>query len=285
MNALKWECDALESNDGIFLMHTGRSLAANPIYHNFIMVAYIAYGNGIHKCGDKNIEIGEGDIFIVNPNFIHCLVTSENTQFLEVYYCFFSVDKAKKIWAELRNDFPEFEGFFDNTSLKYLHTKDNSNKEIRSMFVRIIDEFMHCPPGYKSLVNNYIQIIVAQILRRCRRSINNPIFNGNKIVDEIIRYINYNLNFGVKVIDIAEALHLSEEHLCRLFKKHTGVTIKQFITNLKIEKIKDYLKNTDRSIESISVSLNCNQIYLNRLFKKHTGMTLLAYRKKYHYKT
>lgn len=72
--------------------------------------------------------------------------------------------------------------------------------------------------------------------------------------------LHYNLNFGVKVIDIAEALHLSEEHLCRLFKMHTGTTIKRFITNLKIEKIKDLLKNTDRSIESIAVSLNCNQM-------------------------
>lgn len=113
---------------------------------------------------------------------------------------------------------------------------------------------------------------------------NNPVFNRNKIVDKTIRYINYNFNFGVRVCDIAEALHLSEEYLCRLFKKHTGMTIKQFIINLKIERIKDLLKNTDRNIESIAVSLNCDQTYLNRLFKKHTGMTLLNYRKKYHYK-
>lgn len=284
MDALKWECDALDSSNEIFLMHTGRSLAANPVCHDFVMIAYVAYGEGIHKCADKCIEISEGDIFVVNPDFVHCLIPSERVNFLELYYCFFTADRARKIWSELRNDFPEFDAFFNNTTLQYLHTKDTSGKEIRSMFVRMIDEFMHCPSGHKCLVNNYLPIMLVNILRRCQQSINNPVFNRNKIVDEAIRYINYNLNFGVKVIDIAEALHLSEEHLCRLFKMHTGTTINQFITKLKIDKIKDWLKNTDRSIESISISLNCNPIYLNRLFKKHTGMTLSAYRKKYHYK-
>ena len=88
----------------------------------------------------------------------------------------------------------------------------------------------------------------------------------------------------MKLADISEAFHLSEEYLCRLFKKHTGTTIKQFILKLRIEKIKDLLQNTDRSIESIAVSLGCGQEYLSRLFKKHTGMSLLEYRKKHHYK-
>lgn len=284
MEATKWECEALDSSEEIFLMHTGRSLAATPVYHDFIMIAYAAHGEGVHQCDGKNIKITEGDIFIVNPDCVHCIYPSQRVQFLEMYYCFFTVNKAKKLWSELENDFPEFAGFFDNTTIKYLYTKDNSNKEIRSIFVRMIDEFMYCPPANRCLVNNYLMIMLAGIFRRCQLAINNPVFDRNKIVDEVIRYINYNINFGVKVSDIAEALHLSEEHLCRLFKTHTGTTIKQFITNLKIEKIKDLLKNTDRSIESIAVSLNCNQIYLNRLFKKHTGMTLLTYRKQYHYK-
>ncbi|MDO5399218.1 MAG: AraC family transcriptional regulator, partial [bacterium] len=131
---------------------------------------------------------------------------------------------------------------------------------------------------------NYLMIMLGKIFRCYLFSMNNPVFNRNKTVDEAIRYINYNLCFGIKVCDIAEALHLSEEYLCRIFKKHTGITVKQFITKLKIEKVKDMLENTDRSIESIAISLNCNQIYLNRLFKKHTDMTLLEYRKKHHYK-
>ena len=76
-------------------------------------------------------------------------------------------------------------------------------------------------------VEKYIQRLMPPFLRK---------------FSQILKRGNYNLNFGVKVSNIAEALHLSEEHLCWLFKMHTGTTVKQFITNLKIEKIKDWLK-------------------------------------------
>lgn len=284
MNAEKWECDALNNNDGIFLMHNGRSQAAKPIYHDSIMIAYIAHGEGTHHCNGKDEELKEGDVLIVNPDVVHYFSSSPRFRYLELYYCFISSQKASTAYLELKHDFPELQRFFDNSSLKYLHIKDNEKKELRNLFIHMIDEFMNCPPGHKSLVNSYLMIMLGKIFRRYLFSMNNPVFNRNKTVDEAIRYINYNLSFGVKVCDISEALHLSEEYLCRLFKKHTGVTIKQFITNLKIEKVKDLLENTNRSIESIAVSLNCNQVYLNRLFKKHTDMTLLEYRKKYHYK-
>lgn len=284
MRAVKWECDALNRNEEIFLMHTGLSEAYMPVYHDFTMLVYVAHGEGFHNIAGNSIEITEGDIFIVNPDIVHYFSRSPRVQYLELYYCFIAPQKAKSAYSELRKDFPKLNSFFDNSFMNYLHIKDNSNKEIRGLFVHMIDEFMNCPPGSKCVVNNYLMIVLAKIFRRYLHSMNNPVFDRNKHVDQIIRYINYNLNYGVSLRDISNAFHLSEEYICRLFKKHTGTTVKQFIINLRIEKIKDLLQNTDRSIESIAVSLNCNQVYLNRLFKKHTGMTLLEYRKKHHYK-
>ena len=285
MEAKKWECEALNDGNGIFIMNEGMSEAAHPVYHDFTMLVYAAHGEGVHNIEGKSIKISEGDIFIVNPSIIHYFQRSERVMYLELYYCLISPVKAASLYAELKTDFPELDHFFDNTFTHYLHAEDNSGKEIRNLFVRMIDEFIHCQPGSKSSINCYLSVILVKIFRRYLHSINNPVYNRNQVVDHIIRYINYNLNYGVSLNDIAGAFHLSEEYICRLFKKHTGTTVKQFIISLRIDKAKDLLKNTDRSIESIAISFNCNQVYLNRLFKKHTGMTLLAYRKKYHYKS
>lgn len=284
LEAKRWECVALDDSEDIFIMHTGLSQAFEPIYHDFTILIYVAHGEGIHHIEGKNIEIAEGDIFIVNPSVIHYFSRSERGQHLELYYCLISPKKAEYIYDYLKNDFPELNSFFDNSFNHYLHIQDNSGKEIRSLFVNMIDEFTSCPPGRKIVIDCYLTITLAKIFRRYLYAINNPVFNRNQTVDHIIRYINYNLNYGVCLHDISKAFHLSEEYICRLFKKHTGTTVKQFIINLRIDKAKDLLKNTDRSIDSIAVSLNCNHVYLNRLFKKHTGLTLLAYRKKYHYK-
>lgn len=285
MDAVKFEIDSLEENNGIYFDHTGHPRSTVPRYHDFIMIAYVAHGCGFHKIDNEAIPVEEGDIFIVKPNVVHCFFPAEHLDFIEIYYCFFIPEMISNLWNDLKNDFIDLRPFFENTSIKYIHVKDSANKEIRNLFVRALHEFIHYPTGYKNMIPSYFSIILTTILRQSSHALNNPVFNQNKIVDHAIRYINYNLYFKLTVKDIAEANHVSESHLIRLFKKHTGLTVVQFINNLKIEKAKDLLKNTDRSIESISVALNCNARYLRRLFKKHTGMTLDAFRKKYHYKS
>lgn len=221
LEPIKWECESLKDSNGIFLMHAGCGIAVNPVYHDFTMLAYVAHGEGTHKCNDKLFDISEGDIFIVNSGFVHSVYPSPRVQYMEMYYCFLSKKKTDILWGKMKNDFPELKEFFDNASVPYLHIKDNSSKELRSVFVRMIDEFMHCPPGYRNIINDYLGVMLTKIFRRYLYSINNPVLNRNKIVEQVIRYINYNINFGIKVYEIAEAQHMSEEYLCRLFKKHT----------------------------------------------------------------
>ena len=47
-DATKFECDVLKERGGIYLEHIGCQQEATQIYHDFVMIAYIAYGSGIH---------------------------------------------------------------------------------------------------------------------------------------------------------------------------------------------------------------------------------------------
>ncbi len=284
-DAMKFECDVLNERGGIYLEHVGCQQEAVKIYHDFVMIAYIAYGSGFHEVNNKIIEVAEGDIFIINPDTVHRFYASDNVKWMELYYCYFLPDKFRGLWLELKEIFPEYTGFFTNNNTPYLQIHDNSNKEFRNMFVMMIDEFMHTPTGYKHTLNSYFSIFLTKFIRLHQRALNNPVFNQNNLVDEIIRYINFNMYSGITSKQIAEAHHISESYLCRLFKKYTGKTITQFINDIKVDKVKDILKNTERPIESISSALDCNTIYLKRLFKKSTGMSLSEYKKKYNYKT
>lgn len=280
----KLECEGLKNNNGIFLLHSGRTGEKKLLYHDFVAIAYIAHGEGVHIYNGTEKRITEGDILVINPNVSHCIYSLPNYDFIEMYYCYIEPNKIMRICPNISKDFPELIPFFDNSKIHILKTNDTPNREIRSLFVRIIDEFNHCPPGCRDMIDCYFGLIYTKILRQFKKTVSNPVLNQNKLVDKVIQYINYNFNFGISVKDIAEAMHIAVPYLCRVFKKYTGTTVLQFINNMKISKAKDYLADTDRSIESISVALNCSPVYLCRLFKKHTGMTLLQYREKNHYK-
>lgn len=283
MDIPKFECKALADRGGIFLEHIGCANDAISSYHDFVMIAYVAYGTGYHDIDDTTLKVYEGDVFIVNPNVVHCFRSSVDIKYMELFYCYFMPDKIPDIWAALQIDFPDDEDFFSGKS-SYLYMKDRQNKNIRNTLVCMLDEFAHSPAGYSYILRSYLTIILTTVLRQHRAAMNNPVYSQNKTVDEIIRYINYHIAYDIKVSDIAEANHLSESYLCRLFKKHTGMTIVEFINKIKMEKVADILKNTDRSIENIADYVNCSTSHLKRLFRNYLGMSMTAYRKKYHYK-
>ena len=88
----------------------------------------------------------------------------------------------------------------------------------------------------------------------------------------------------ISLEEIAEHLHISPSFVCRRFKQFTGMTTSQFINFLRVNKIKDILKNTNKPIKAIPEMFNCNIDYLKKVFKRETGMTMLEYRHKYNYK-
>lgn len=78
---------------------------------------------------------------------------------------------------------------------------------------------------------------------------------------------------------IAEQFSVSESYLCVIFKKAFDYTINQYIIDRRIEKAKDYLKNSNKKIKEISDLVgyrDCN--YFIRIFKKTTGITPADYR-------
>ena len=99
----------------------------------------------------------------------------------------------------------------------------------------------------------------------------------NKCIKRIIE----KLPDKITLDDLAGDLHISAKYLSALFNKETGMSISDFMNNIKISEAKRLLAGTDMSYLEISNMLNfCSQSYFNNLFKKKEGMTPKEYREK-----
>ena len=102
----------------------------------------------------------------------------------------------------------------------------------------------------------------------------------NPLIKNIKNYIYHNLDFGISIHHIAKVFHYNQMYLCRIFKKETGMNIKDFINFQRIKKAKHMLENTKESIISISEKSGFNNVtYFNRIFKSTINMTPTQYRK------
>ena len=46
--------------------------------HDFIEIAYVASGKGIHLVGEKSYEVTRGDLFVIDYNTLHEFRPAEN---------------------------------------------------------------------------------------------------------------------------------------------------------------------------------------------------------------
>lgn len=105
---------------------------------------------------------------------------------------------------------------------------------------------------------------------------------GNPHVEKAKHYILTHISQPVTASEVAEHVGLSQYHLSRLFKKLTGQTIMEYLTNERIETSRQLLVSGTMELQQIAALLHfCDQSHFTQVFRKKTGMTPAQYRKLY----
>lgn len=89
---------------------------------------------------------------------------------------------------------------------------------------------------------------------------------------------HFSEEFDMKTL--ANSVHLSPDHLTRIFKRELGESPVCYVTRRKILRACQLLLTESTTVKDIAYALGFNDhSYFNRVFKKQTGMTPLEYRK------
>lgn len=100
-------------------------------------------------------------------------------------------------------------------------------------------------------------------------------------IKKALSYINKNYSREISLLDVAAHIDMSAFSFGKIFKDYTGKYFVDYITQIRIDKAKDALKNSKKTICEISKSVGYrDEKYFMRLFKKKTGLTPSEFRKK-----
>lgn len=90
----------------------------------------------------------------------------------------------------------------------------------------------------------------------------NHIHSGiHKVQDWIIENINQKTNLD----ELAEIACMSERNFTRIFKKETAITVNDYITTIRKEKIKEFLRNPDLTRLELASHVGLSERQLSRL--------------------
>jgi AraC-like DNA-binding protein len=105
------------------------------------------------------------------------------------------------------------------------------------------------------------------------------IHRGEAAVEHARQYIQEYAHHELNLGKIAWQVQLSGEHLGRLFQKHLGVTVLEYLKQVRLENVTRYLVSTDLPVVEICKKTGYSTpSLLCRHFKEKTGMTPLTYR-------
>lgn len=98
------------------------------------------------------------------------------------------------------------------------------------------------------------------------------------IVEQVLAMMNKNYMNDISLDIYADELDTNPYTLSKAFKQIVGINFIDYLTNLRMEKAKEFLLTTDLKISEISELVGYRHSYFNRIFKKQTGVTPSQFR-------
>ncbi len=97
----------------------------------------------------------------------------------------------------------------------------------------------------------------------------------------LLSYVREHAEGKLLLEDVAAAFNYNRNYLCTLFKRHTGQTFVQYLTDVRMRQACRMLAQTDQGLDAIARQCGLGDaVYFNKVFRKHTGATPAAYRRR-----
>ncbi len=103
--------------------------------------------------------------------------------------------------------------------------------------------------------------------------------HGRKLIRSARQYILEHIHTRITTEELAQALGRNRSYLCACFKEETGMTVNDYITQIKMDEAKRLLRYSQKPLRAVAEQLGYStQSYFQNVFKKVIGMTPLDYR-------
>lgn len=261
-----------------------KSFAAHTESHDFWELVYADRGDIICVRDGKETVLKEGEVIFHKPNALHSLradgkrapnvfiisfeCKSEAIRFFEDRQMSLGKDLLKYIFAIIDESKLTFDLPFSDPELKRM-------------------KLLPTPAlGGSQMIKNLLEILLIGLMRYENEKAGNASVFLRKdkfdelIPDRIISYMKEHICDCLNIDLLCADLHYSRSYIFKQFKQATGSTVMAYFINLKIERAKSLLRETDMSIGDISTLLAFDTSnYFSKIFKKHTGYTPSTYRK------
>lgn len=233
-----------------------------PATREYYLIHYVLDGRGIFRSGGVTYNLSRGRCFLICPGDVTFYKADDNEPWHYIWIAFS---------GEMAGAFLERAGLgaqnpvFGSEKISALF--EAFHKEL------IINDFPDdtAPFFLMSKIYAFFSILPQIAVTETQRE---------KYINKAVYYISTMYSKNISVDLLAHYCGLDRRYLSRIFKLVKGVTIQQYIMDLRMQKAHELLQFTQLSVGDIARSVGYTDVYnFSKMFKKNYGKAPLHFRK------
>ncbi len=250
----------------------------NPYhYHDACEVYLLLSGNVQFYIEQTCFSLVPNSLVLLNPNEMHRLQVMDNTPYericvhMKVGY----INSLSPMGFSLENCF--FSRTYGQPNLRIL-----SQEELQE-FLTIYEGLKKSADpacfGRKIVQDAYSSLLLLFLNQQFQTS---PVACNNTMpiyISNAMQYIEDHLNEPIVFSDLASQLHINENYLCTQFKQYTGLSLRSYLHNRRIQRAKTLLQQGANVTEACYNSGFNDYANFIRSFKKAVGVSPGKYQK------
>lgn len=231
-----------------------------------------------------------GDGAIISISDVDVSLKKQNVNFQNDYIliidnikvgdCRAALQKSGSLMCKLKANMPQDLSFIPNMAAEFIISLQRVLIERNIDLRKILPEFNLYNILNKCNTLPDIELVLTEFINKVTAFIQSRNRNLNcAAVKRVDDYIKKYYHMDITLNDLSKEVYLNPNYLGRLIKKETGKNFSDILTEIRIEKAKELMKNTQIKTYEISERVGINDSrYFSQLFKKITGMTPTEYR-------
>jgi len=275
----------LENEENIRLTEVVAQKEHFPHTHDFIEIVYIYEGSGTHMINESIYPVKRGDLLFMNFNDVHSYSTRTSMKYIN---CLINPEFLGEELINSENAldiltlaiFREFSDISGEICPR-ISFQGAEMMEVEAILNFMIKEYRQKAPGYMPILKGYTNVLLAKIFRNFSKSKNADLTgNLDRITPGVLEYIEHNYNKKITLKELAMHSFYNTSYFSTVFKECFGKTPLEYISEKRIEKAIELMKETNMSIEDICFHIGySNRKHFYKIFRNLTGMTPNEYRK------
>lgn len=239
--------------------------------HNFWELVYVEEGTIGVTAHDQIMELHKGQLILHKPGEFHNL-WSANGSNPTVFILTFVLDQEVK----------ELENIICTLSPEEFNLIQ-SIISVSSVFETVVDEettlmsLQHIVPppyGLNHILKNYIELLLIHIIKNHQKQVYPSIYSTSQAnFQKATAYIHGNLLNKLSIDMICANCNISSTTLKNLFRKYAGISVIEYVNQLKIQASLDLL-DAGMSHQEIADKLSFSSpYYFSTVFKRVMGIS------------